>query len=78
MNDRRGNSFHSLCYIPFGHGARQCIGFRLAQLEMRIALAFLIKNFKWSVAEESKDVKLGFGSTTLQNKTPIILQMESR
>ena len=78
LNDRRGSSYHSLCYMPFGHGARQCIGFRLAQLEMRITLAFFIKHFKWSVAEESKDVKLGFGSTTLQAKTPIILQMESR
>lgn len=78
LNDRRGSSYHSLCYMPFGHGARQCIGFRLAQLEMRIALAYFIKNFKWSVAEESKDVKLGFNSTTLQSKTPIILQMESR
>ena len=46
LKSRRGTNYHSFCYIPFGHGARQCIGFRLAQLEMRIVIAHFIKNFR--------------------------------
>jgi len=37
-------------YIPFGHGARNCIGNRFALLEIKAILCMLIQKFKFSLA----------------------------
>ncbi|XP_065349179.1 probable cytochrome P450 301a1, mitochondrial isoform X2 [Cloeon dipterum] len=33
--------------LPFGHGARKCVGFRFALLEMEITLAKMVRRFRW-------------------------------
>ncbi|KAI9203738.1 cytochrome P450 [Polychytrium aggregatum] len=40
-------------YIPFGLGARACIGSQFALIEARIVLAHLVHNFKFSLAEDA-------------------------
>ncbi|BFZ16367.1 hypothetical protein BsWGS_19406 [Bradybaena similaris] len=37
-------SRHSFAFQPFGNGPRNCIGMRLALLELRVALAFVLKS----------------------------------
>ncbi|NJO71690.1 MAG: cytochrome P450 [Oscillatoriales cyanobacterium RM1_1_9] len=39
-------------YLPFGAGARQCIGMALAQYEMKLALATILMNYQLALAEK--------------------------
>ena len=48
-NNEKVNAFAS---IPFGHGVRMCLGRRLAELELQILLAKLLKKFDLYVADD--------------------------
>ncbi|KAH8356247.1 hypothetical protein KR200_000355, partial [Drosophila serrata] len=45
----------SVAWLPFGDGPRNCLGMRFGQMQMHIALALLIKNFKFSTCPETPD-----------------------
>lgn len=53
-------SHHPGQFIPFGAGPRICIGMRLALLEAKIALASLIRNFRFSKCDQTEVVMLVF------------------
>lgn len=42
----KGTKHTRFVWLPFGHGTRMCLGRRIAELEMNIALCKLIMNFK--------------------------------
>ncbi|XP_011405733.1 PREDICTED: cytochrome P450 27C1-like [Amphimedon queenslandica] len=46
-------------FLPFGFGARMCIGRRVAELELHIAIAKILKNFNVSYAT-GPDTKMDF------------------
>jgi cytochrome P450 len=41
-------------YLPFGEGPRACLGQRFARLQMKIGIAYIVKNFKLSVHEKTR------------------------
>ncbi|XP_012674470.2 cytochrome P450 27C1 [Clupea harengus] len=43
--------------IPFGYGIRSCIGRRIAELEMHLALTQILQNFRIEVSPETEDIK---------------------
>uniref|UniRef100_UPI003F695FEB uncharacterized protein LOC723999 isoform 2 n=1 Tax=Danio rerio TaxID=7955 RepID=UPI003F695FEB len=61
----RPNPFGS---IPFGFGVRACVGRRIAELEMHLALARLIKLFEMRPDPTVGEVKANFRSVLVPNK----------
>ena len=41
-------------WIPFGSGPRNCIGMRLAQMELKISVAYLIRAYKFARCEKTE------------------------
>jgi len=56
---------HPFAYMPFGAGARVCIGQYFAMLEMKIALAMLLQNFRFTLTPGHETFQLAM-SVTLQ------------
>lgn len=44
-------------FIPFSYGPRNCVGMRLAMLEMRIVLSLLVRSFDFAPAPGVEDLK---------------------
>uniref|UniRef100_A0A914WXD4 Uncharacterized protein n=1 Tax=Plectus sambesii TaxID=2011161 RepID=A0A914WXD4_9BILA len=68
-----------LAYLPFGYGPRNCIGMRFAQLELRMALAYLVKNFKFTPCEQTEKMPIKLNLVGLTKPaSPILLTVEKR
>ncbi|KAM8712362.1 hypothetical protein ACLKA7_012819 [Drosophila subpalustris] len=44
----------SVEWLPFGDGPRNCVGMRFGQIQTRVGMAQLIKNFKFSVCDKTE------------------------
>ncbi|XP_067001961.2 probable cytochrome P450 49a1 [Anabrus simplex] len=65
---------HPFVFIPFGFGARMCLGRRFAELEMGILLARVVRNFRLEYDQELK-----IRSTLINNMiSPLNLKLEER
>uniref|UniRef100_A0A8D0HAL8 Cytochrome P450 family 27 subfamily A member 24 n=1 Tax=Sphenodon punctatus TaxID=8508 RepID=A0A8D0HAL8_SPHPU len=70
-------SHHPFSSIPFGYGVRACVGRRIAELEMHLALARIIQTFELRPDPELRDVKPLSRIVLVANK-PINLQLLDR
>nr|XP_034196311.1 probable cytochrome P450 301a1, mitochondrial isoform X1 [Osmia lignaria] len=51
---------HPFASLPYGHGARMCLGRRFADLEMQVLLAKLIRSYKLEYHHEPLNYKVTF------------------
>ncbi|XP_046572926.1 cytochrome P450 3A19-like [Haliotis rubra] len=73
------SEINPMLYQPFGHGPRQCIGMRLALIEVKVALVNLIRNIRFVRLEDTPDELTEFVTTgVFAPKKPIKLKVELR
>jgi cytochrome P450 len=64
-------------YLPFGGGARRCIGLAFAQLEMKLAIAQILSNYELELMN-TKDVKPKRRGLVTGPDRPISMKIKSR
>ncbi|CAM4629349.1 sterol 26-hydroxylase, mitochondrial [Caretta caretta] len=72
-----GSAHHPFSSIPFGYGLRGCLGRRIAELEMHLALARIIQTFELRPDPRGTEVKSVSRIVLVPNK-PINLQFIAR
>lgn len=67
----------SICWLPFGDGPRNCIGLRFGEMQVRIGLAMLLKNFRFSPSKDTKiPLEIDIKNFILASKGEIVLKVE--
>merc|ERR1712100_388275 len=64
-------------YPVFHAGPRECLGRRMALLEMKVALAYLLPKYKFKLAMNPNDIKYA-ESLTMPMSTPLLMTAERR
>ncbi|KAB5574772.1 hypothetical protein PHYPO_G00212890 [Pangasianodon hypophthalmus] len=71
-------SRHPFVYLPFGAGPRSCVGMRLAQLEIRMALVNIFKTFNLMACEDTEVPLTLKSNTTLGPKNGVFVKIAKR
>ncbi|KAM7343841.1 putative cytochrome P450 6a21 [Cochliomyia hominivorax] len=77
FDSNNGDPKDSLQWLPFGEGPRNCIGLRFGFMQTRVALAYLLRHFKFSICEKTEiPLVLDKTSVLLAAKNGIHLKVE--
>nr|XP_033343106.1 probable cytochrome P450 301a1, mitochondrial [Megalopta genalis] len=60
LEESTKETLHPFASLPYGHGARMCLGRRFADLEMQVLLAKLIRSYKLEYHHEPLKYKITF------------------
>ncbi|KAK9696320.1 Cytochrome P450 [Popillia japonica] len=70
------DKIHSCVYMPFGEGPRICIGMRFGVMQAKIGMAIMLKDFRYLLHPESRNMKLFSKSPLLAPVGQVLLHME--
>ncbi|CAL8085352.1 unnamed protein product [Orchesella dallaii] len=68
---------HPYAYIPFSAGPRNCIGMKLAMIELKVMLATILRNFEVGTPDTKEDVQIVLEGTMKPSK-PIRFNLTKR
>lgn len=54
FSEENENSFPKVAFQPFGIGPRNCLGMRIAMVELKYTVARMTQNFRWELGESQK------------------------
>lgn len=55
---------HFYSFIPFSMGARNCIGWKIASMEVKVVLSSILRNFELSTTDTEENLKIIFAGST--------------
>lgn len=65
-------------YMPFGEGPRVCIGLRFGQMQAKVGLCTLLRNFEFTVSPKTEAVEIDKSVFLITTKSPILLEVKRR
>lgn len=68
-------STNPLTWLPFGAGPRICIGMKLAYLEEKIVLVYILRKYRLLKTEKSTD-KIELNGNSVMNPSNVIIKLE--
>ncbi|KAI8790640.1 cytochrome P450 3A24 isoform X1 [Biomphalaria glabrata] len=82
FSEENKSSRDLMTFLPFGHGPRQCIGMRLAYLELKLGLVHVLRKIKFVLSERThpkvgEELKTRFQGIIITDK-PIQLEVHLR
>nr|QVK45579.1 cytochrome P450 [Brachionus paranguensis] len=78
FNEKNKQNRDANAYLPFGNGPRNCLGMRFAILEIKLALANIMANFRFETCDKTPE-KIEIDSTGFARpKIPVILKIKNR
>ncbi len=71
----RGGAPHSMAYLPFGGGPRNCIGAAFAQVEARAVMAYLLRHFNFELLNRNVHIRM---RATLEPRPGVLMRVSPR
>lgn len=77
FSEENKHSRHQYSHIPFGEGPRICIGLRFGIMQSKVGLAYLLKNYRFTVNKKTQEpLKMSAKSFVLAAEGDIWLNAE--